>query len=58
MAIDRQYGKVIFICDECGDYNETDKGNFQDALDVLKKDDWLTIKEDDEWLHICPKHTK
>lgn len=55
MAIERQYGKVIFICDECSDEFDTDTKNFDEALQILKdEDEWLITKEGEEWIHICP----
>jgi hypothetical protein len=38
MSVTRNYGKVVFICDECGEDFETGEADFEDALDTLRND--------------------
>lgn len=54
MAIERQHGEVIFICDECDDTCETGERDFETALAIAKSEGWLTMREGDDWTHICP----
>ena len=55
--IEHQHGKIIFICDDCGDDFETNTKSihFFQALDKVKEEGWLITRDDDdeEWLHIC-----
>lgn len=55
MSVDRQYGKVVFTCDECGDDLETGEGDFLAALQFMKEEGWQTVRnaDDTEWVHIC-----
>lgn len=50
----RIHGKIVFECDECGDDLETEKKDFDEALEVLRGEDWIARKVDDEWVHYCP----
>lgn len=56
MSIDRQYGKVVFTCDECDDTLETDMRDFGEALRAVKDAGWFAHRDDDdmEWVHVCP----
>lgn len=55
MSIERQYGEVMFVCDECGDEGPSDE-SFNYMKSLAKRDGWLVTKDDetDEWIHICP----
>ena len=54
MAIDRRYGGVIFICDECLNELDTDEKDFQIALSVFENEGWLSVREEGgDWKHIC-----
>lgn len=61
--LDKQYGNIIFRCDDCEEAEfETDCSNFQDALDTFKNDtegsQWVSYKEGDQWRHTCPECSK
>lgn len=52
--IERQYGKVILVCDECGD-NSEEFDDFGKMMREAKMLGWAIIKDDnDEWTHACP----
>lgn len=55
MAVDWQYGKVVYICSECEDDLETDERSMKDAASYAKDRGWLIFKDDDdnEWVHLC-----
>lgn len=53
--IDRQKGKFVAECDECGEVEETSRTNFADAWDVLNRDGWTARKVGDVWTHKCPR---
>ena len=55
--IETQFGKLIFICDECGDDFDTGlvRDHFLEALQTIKEEGWTVKRNDDdtEWMHIC-----
>lgn len=55
MAIDRQHGYYVFICDECDDELDTNKSDFYEALEAIKTEGWVVKRNDDDtdWMHIC-----
>jgi Fe2+ or Zn2+ uptake regulation protein len=56
--LDRQHGKIIFVCDDCGESLETGTGEFDDALAILRDERWqpkLSLQQHSgEWKHYCP----
>lgn len=53
--IDRQHGRIVFVCDSCDATFEGSNGDdFNDAWSAAKRDGWTTRKFGDEWLHGCP----
>jgi len=52
--LDREYGKIVFECDECGAAYHTDSRDFDDAWSDAKDDGWLAYKEGGSWCHSCP----
>lgn len=56
MAIERERfdGPIRFVCDDCGDVDETHCENFNGALAKVKSHDWKVRKDGDEWTHLCP----
>lgn len=55
MSLIREYGKIQFECDECGNTTKThDKDDFDILKDNAKSDGWKTYKEGNEWKHRCP----
>lgn len=66
MTIERQYGKIIFICDvesspQCEEQMETEESDFMQALAVAKAAGWdvaagtPTPGAAQDWIHFCPK---
>ena len=52
--IERQHGKLIFMCDECSDESES-FDSFDEGLAEIKREGWLITKDSDgEWMHVCP----
>lgn len=57
--IERQYGMVVFICDECGDEYVTNERDLDRALSRMQDDergcDWVHMQDDHsgEWVHYC-----
>lgn len=57
MSLERQHGKIIFTCDDgkCHESLDTDTRNFDEALEMLKSEEWKTYKnKDGSYTHICP----
>lgn len=59
MSVERQYGQVMFMCDECGDESDSDR-SFTTVLADAKHDGWLITKDEDtdEYTHMCPACVK
>jgi hypothetical protein len=57
MSIERQYGKIIIVCDGCGEAYETETPDFQDALTSFKASGGkLSLVDQGKqrtWLHWC-----
>lgn len=55
MSIERQYGNVMLVCDECGENTEAEEG-FGYMIETASADGWLITKDEDtdEWTHLCP----
>lgn len=51
--LDRQYGKIIWICDGCADELETDTRDFDEARTALREERWVARQEDGVWVHHC-----
>ena len=54
MAITRDFGKVVFMCDECDNYHYTDEYDFSEALRLVQHEGWVSLREDTEYSHYCP----
>lgn len=58
MSIDRQFGKIIVVCDECDDQFETGESQLVEALDVMRNDPegekWEHQRSGDMYTHLCP----
>lgn len=52
--IDRQGGKILVECDSCDEVLDTDTGEFAEALQRMRREDWSARKIAGEWLHGCP----
>ena len=54
--IEREGGKLIWICDTCDEEEAFDKNeSFHECWDELKRQGWRTKKIGDEWVHGCPR---
>jgi hypothetical protein len=61
MTIERQYGRIIFVCDverspRCEELLDTKTGDFPEALEMAKSQGWLMRPEHPgsrDWLHWC-----
>jgi hypothetical protein len=54
VTVDRQKGDIIFLCDGCPDDLETNTANWDSARNFLRRENWATAKDGDEWKHFCP----
>ncbi|MCV0384872.1 MAG: hypothetical protein K5821_00340 [Nitrobacter sp.] len=52
--IDRQGGRILIECDSCDEVLDTETGEFDEALALMKREGWSVRKIADEWLHGCP----
>lgn len=58
MTVERPYGNIVFECDACNETLETNTGNWDAALNMLRHEGWKARKEaaeSDEWVHYCDK---
>ena len=54
MAIEKEYGKQIPVCDGC--LTTLDPcDTFQDALDECRENEWHNVKVNGSWQNRCPK---
>lgn len=53
--LDRDSGKVVFICDNCEEARETGIRDLYDALALIKREGWRITKRWHDWEHICPQ---
>lgn len=51
--IDRQHGKPVFSCDECGDVFETHHTEFSEIWASAKLDGWTARKIGRDYIHKC-----
>lgn len=52
--IERQYGHVIIVCDDCGETFMGGKGEpFEVVWADAKDEGWTVTKDGDEWVHWC-----
>lgn len=65
MALIRDHGKIVFVCDECGEGFETDETDFYNALDAFRTDaepeGWTssnTGSGESPWVNYCPECSK
>ena len=52
--LDRQYGMIVFECDSCSEVLKTETRDFDDALAILKRNQWKAQKVGQDWIHACP----
>lgn len=53
MALERERGLIVFTCDECGEVEETETRDFEEAREHIRAEGWRTSKVGDEWVHKC-----
>jgi hypothetical protein len=55
MTIERELfdGPISFVCDVCGETDETHCTNFSGALTKYKSHGGQAVKDGDEWSHVC-----
>lgn len=53
MAIDKEYGKYIVICDSCEDILAPENTH-NDARHAAKEAGWNTNNVDGDWINLCP----
>ena len=51
--LDRQHGKIVFECDDCGAVLETGESDFSDAVSAMRDAGWTSRKIGDVWTHKC-----
>jgi Fe2+ or Zn2+ uptake regulation protein len=51
--LDRQKGNFIFECEGCGSILETNTGDWDSALNVLRRNKWKARIYGGEWHHEC-----
>jgi Fe2+ or Zn2+ uptake regulation protein len=57
--IERDSGKMLFVCDECNEAFESEDGEtFQDTWAAAKDDGWRARKLGNDWVHACPDCAK
>ena len=56
MAIEKQWGKYVPVCDGCGCVlDDTEHDTFDEARIALKEAGWSTGKDGSgEWVNFCP----
>lgn len=47
---------VIFECDACDDTLYTEEEEWGSAMNVLRKEGWVSRKVVNDWMHFCPVH--
>lgn len=55
--LDRQKGKYVVECDGpgCSEVLDTEMSDFGSAREVMREQDWKSVKRTDgEWAHFCP----
>jgi hypothetical protein len=52
--IDKEYNQYVLACDICN-YEVKYFDLFQEAVDYIKENGWLSRKLDGEWMDICPE---
>jgi hypothetical protein len=51
--IDRVDGELVFHCDECQEFFESNEGEFSVAWGNAKRDGWTVRKIGNDWHHTC-----
>lgn len=51
--IERQYGRIIFVCDDCGETHEASSREFNEAWAEARDEGWSATKDGEKWVHWC-----
>ena len=51
--LDKQHGKTVFICDNCGDGTQ-EFNNYNEGQSYIKNEGWQTKYINGERTHYCP----
>lgn len=54
MAIEKEYGKFIPVCDGCLETLE-ECDTFQDAVEECRNNNWRNVRVNGQWQNRCPK---
>lgn len=54
MTVEREYGNIVFICDECGDDLNTGTKDWEEAKEIAGDEGWVPIPDGNTWIHCCP----
>ena len=49
----RIHGKIQFECEGCDEVLDTDTGDWDEAHEVFKQENWKSYKVGDIWYHNC-----
>lgn len=50
----RIHGKISFECDGCADVLDADTKDFDEAMSMLRSEEWQSQKRGQDWSHYCP----
>lgn len=58
MASERQGSELVFYCDKCSEYIETEESEWSVAWGMARRDGWQALRVGAEYIHYCPSCTK
>lgn len=53
--IRRRHNEITFECDGCGSTLDTWAEQWDEALECLKRENWISEKFAGEWQHMCSR---
>lgn len=53
--MDRQGGRLVFECDNCGEVAECETSDFAAEWGMLRGEGWRAFQYGDDWMHHCPR---
>jgi len=51
--IEKQYGKFVVVCDNCGESGEGEYYTFEDAVNDKKSNGYISRKYSNGWKDLC-----
>lgn len=55
--MDRQHGAIVFMCDQCHETFQGERGeDFETVWGSAKREGWSARMVGDDWYHGCPQH--